>query len=64
MTAGRGTGKLPLSRIEEAELQRLVYRAYAIRNGDPEAYRAALDAIESWWAETLPDRLRRMERVS
>ena len=46
--------ELPLSRVEEAELRRLVYRAFAVRNGDAEEYRAALQAIEDWHFETLP----------
>ena len=54
------TRKLPLSKLEEAELRRLVFRAYPLRN-QPEAYREALQAIESWFVETLPDRLRRFE---
>ena len=46
--------ELPLRRgVEEAELRRLVYRAFALRDGDPEAYRAALQAIEDWYVETL-----------
>jgi hypothetical protein len=39
--------KLPLSRLEEAELRRLVYRAYDLRHSDPEAYREALEEIET-----------------
>ena len=57
----RGRVEPPLSRLEEAELQRLVFRAYALRKGDAAAYHVALEAIETWWAETLPDRLRRLE---
>lgn len=53
--------ELPLSAIEEAEVRRLVYRAYALRHGNPEAYTEALQAIEDWYYETLPDRLRRFE---
>ena len=53
--------ELPLSRLEEAELRRLVYRAYGLRKRDSEAYREALEAIETWWVETLPDRIRRLE---
>ena len=51
--------ELPLSVIEEAELRRLVYRAYALRDGDSKAYREAIAAIEDWYVETLPDRLAR-----
>ena len=53
--------ELPLGAREEAELRRLVYRAFALRDGEPEAYRAALQAIEDWHVETLPDRLVRFE---
>lgn len=52
---------LPLSALEEAELRRLVFRAFALRHGDPDAYREALEAIEDWHVETLPDRLRRAQ---
>jgi hypothetical protein len=54
--------ELPLSALDEAELRRLVYRAFALRHGDPDAYREALQAIEDWHYETLPDRLRRVQR--
>jgi hypothetical protein len=53
--------ELPLSALEEAELRALVYAAFAMRHGDPEQYRAALQAIEDWHVETLPDRIRRFE---
>ncbi len=43
---------------EEAELRRLVYRAWALR-GEP-GYREALEAIETWYVETLPEALRRL----
>jgi hypothetical protein len=52
---------LPLSALEEAQLRKLVYRAFALRNGDPDEYRRALEAIESWHVETLPDRIARFE---
>ena len=52
---------LPLSRLEEAELRQLVYRAYDLRHGDAGAYHDALRAIEDWHVETLPDRIRRFE---
>lgn len=52
---------LPLSRLEEAELQRLVFRAMAVRDVDREAFLEAVREIESWHAETLPDRIRRFE---
>lgn len=51
--------ELPLSAVEEAELRRLVYAAFALRGKD--GYAEAIDAIETWYVETLPDRLRRME---
>lgn len=44
---------------EQAELRRLVYRAWALR-GKP-GYREALEAIESWHAEVMPEALRRLE---
>lgn len=53
---------ISLSPLEEAELQRLVYRAFALREQD--GYREALEAIETWHVETLPDRLARMEMAS
>jgi hypothetical protein len=58
--------RLGYTRLEEAELRRLVYRAWELR-GDPEredAYREALEAIETWYVETLPARLRRASRRS
>lgn len=45
------------SRVEEAELRRLVYRAFALR--DEPGYREALEAIETWQIETTPERLKR-----
>lgn len=50
---------LPLSALEEAELRRLVYRAYGLR-GEP-GYAEAIDAIEMWYVESLPDCLARLE---
>jgi hypothetical protein len=60
------TRRLGFTRLEEAELRRLVYRAWELR-GDPEregAYREALEAIEDWYWETLPERLRRAKTGS
>jgi hypothetical protein len=50
---------LPLSAREEAELRRLVWRAFDLRC-KPE-YREALAAVELWYVETLPDVLARLE---
>lgn len=48
------------SDVEEAELRRLVCRAFKLRDGrDPAAYKAALQAIEDWQIETAPERMRR-----
>lgn len=52
---------LPMSQVEEAELRRLVYRAFARK--DKDGYREALEAIETWYAETLPDRIERVLRA-
>jgi hypothetical protein len=46
------------SDVEEAQLRRLVYRAYALR-GQEGYEEEALEAIETWWAETAPERLAR-----
>ncbi len=46
-----------LTRLEAAQLRRLVYRAYALR-GKP-GYEEALEAIETWQVETAPERLDR-----
>jgi hypothetical protein len=43
--------------VEEAQLRRLVYRAFALR-GKP-GYEGALRAIEDWQVETAPERLER-----
>ena len=50
---------LPFSAREEAELRRLVWHAFDLR-GEP-GYREALEAIERWYVETLPDALARLE---
>jgi hypothetical protein len=49
------------SEVEEAELRRLVYRAFALRERPrpDRLYRRAVEAIETWQVETAPDRLRR-----
>jgi len=52
-----GDVKRWFSDVEEAELRRLVYRAFALRG--KEGYQEALDAIETWWVETAPERLER-----
>jgi hypothetical protein len=56
----------PLDQIEAAQLRRLVYRAFALRGDAAKAdqYRAALEAIENWYVDTLPDRLRRARRMT
>ena len=57
---GRRQVSLPYSAREEAELRRLVWRAFDLR-GKP-GYREAIDAIECWYVETVPDALARLER--
>jgi hypothetical protein len=47
------------SRREQAELRRLVYRAFALRANA--GYTDALERIESWYVETLPNVLARPE---
>jgi hypothetical protein len=56
----------PFDQIEAAELRRLVYRAFALRGDVARAheYREALEAIETWYVETLPERLRRARRMT
>lgn len=52
---GSRTRTLRFSIREEAELRRLVWRAFDLR-GEP-TYGDALTKIERWYVETLPDRL-------
>jgi len=61
------TRRLGFTRLEEAELRRLVYRAWELRDKPEkkeEEYEKALRAIEDWYWETLPERLRRAKRRS
>lgn len=58
----KGTGS-SFSALEQAELRRLVFRAHALKEGKP-GYHEALEAIETWDAESLPNRLRRKEQAS
>jgi hypothetical protein len=53
----RRADRAHFSRVEEAQLRRLVYRAFALR-GKP-GFEDALRAIEDWHVETLPERLQR-----
>jgi hypothetical protein len=56
------SGAPKFSQVEEAELRRLVYRAFELQ-GKP-GYAEALRAIEDWHVETAPERLRRMRKAS
>jgi hypothetical protein len=50
---------LSFSIREEAELRRLVWRAFDVRG--ELVYAEAIAAIERWYVEALPDVLARME---
>jgi hypothetical protein len=55
----RGGGSLDA--VEEAQLRRLVYQAFELRDGP--YFRDACEAIVAWNERTLPDRLERRARA-
>jgi hypothetical protein len=60
--SGRKPQPLPFSDLEAAQLRRLVYQAFDLRDGPyaADAYQAVVDFHEA----TLPDRLERQANTS
>ena len=53
---------LPFSDVESAQLRRLVYEAYDLRDGP--YLRDAVEAVVAWHERTIPDRLERQARTT
>ena len=60
MSPRKSRTPLPFSELEAAQLRRLVYEAFDLRDGP--YLLDACEAIVDWHVRTLPDRLERQAR--